>query len=182
MNKSTMLGVAIGAAAVAGVGAFATTRLDSGPMQSYATVVSVEQAFETSKVPREVCRDETVTRQKAVKDEKRIAGTAIGAVVGGVLGNQVGGGTGKTIATAAGAVAGGYAGNKIQKEVQEGNTEQVVERRCEIVYDTTKTASGYDVTYELDGRQAIVRMDHHPGERIPVENGEPVLTASAGRG
>lgn len=181
MNKSTLAGVAVGAAAVVAVGAYATTRLDANPFQSYAEVVSVEQVFETAQVPRRVCHDEVVTRQKAVKDEKRIAGTAIGAVVGGVLGNQVGGGTGKTIATTAGAVAGGYAGNKIQKQIQEGNTEQVVEQRCETVYDTTKTAAGFDVTYELDGRQAVVRMEQHPGERIPVENGELVLVPSSGR-
>ncbi len=86
MNKSTLVGIGVGAAAVAAVGAFATTRLDNGsPFQSYATVVSVEPAFVTAQVPREVCRDETVTRQKPVKDEKRIAGTAIGAVVGGLV-------------------------------------------------------------------------------------------------
>ena len=179
MNKSTLAGVAVGAAAVVAVGAFATTRLDSGPFQSFAEVVSVEPAFQTKQVPRQVCRDEVVTRQKPVKDEKRIAGTAIGAVVGGVLGNQVGGGTGKTIATAAGAVAGGYAGNKIQKEIQQGNTESMVEQRCETVYDTRQTAAGFDVTYELDGRQAVVHMDHHPGERIRVENGELVLAANS---
>jgi uncharacterized protein YcfJ len=179
MNKSTLIGIGIGAAAVVAVGAFATTKLDGGsPFQSYATVVSVEPAFATAQVPREVCHDETVTRQKPVKDEKRVAGTAIGAVVGGVLGNQVGGGTGKTIATAAGAVAGGYAGNKIQKEMQEGNTETIVEQRCEIVYDTTTTPAGYDVTYELDGQRAIVRMDHHPGDRIPIENGDLLTVAS----
>lgn len=178
MNKSGVMGVAVGALAVAAVGAFATTRLDVDPFQSYARVVSVEPAFETSKVARQVCRDVEMTRQKPVKDEKRIAGTAVGAVVGGVLGNQIGGGSGKTLATAAGAVAGGYAGNKIQKQMQEGNTETVTEQRCETVYDTTKAPAGYDVTYELDGKQGVVRMDHDPGKRIPVENGELSLRQS----
>ena len=53
-----------------------------------------------------------------------------------------------------------------------------VEQRCEMVYDTTTTPAGYDVTYELDGQQAIVRMDHHPGDRIPIENGDLLTVAS----
>ncbi len=52
------------------------------------------------KVAREECTDVQVTRQKPIKDEDKIAGTAIGAVVGGVLGNQIGDGDGKKIATA----------------------------------------------------------------------------------
>ena len=35
---------------------------------------------------------------------------------------------------------------------------------------------GFDVTYELDGAQKVVRMDHDPGKRIPVEDGELVVT------
>ena len=38
--------------------------------------------------------------------------------------------------------------------------------------------AGYDVTYELDGTQKVVRMDFDPGRRIPVEDGELVLTPS----
>lgn len=178
MNKSTLIGGAIGALAVITVGAFATTQLDAGPSKSYATVVSVVPAFDTKRVPRKVCHDEVVTQQKPVQDEKRIAGTAIGAVIGGVLGNQIGGGSGKTLATAAGAVAGGYAGNQVQKKVQQGDTEQVARQQCETVFDTVKTAAGYDVTYDLDGKRDIVRMDHDPGKRIPVEHGQLDLQQS----
>ena len=113
-----------------------------------------------------------------IKDDKRIAGTAIGAVIGGVLGNQVGSGDGKKIATAAGAVAGGYAGSKVQKNLQENNTETVVEQRCGVVYDNQKIPAGFDVTYLLDGKQGVVRMDHDPGKRIRVENGELDLSRS----
>jgi uncharacterized protein YcfJ len=47
---------------------------------------------------------------------------------------------------------------------------------CLVVYDTSSIQSGYDVTYELDGTQKVVHMDHAPGKRIPVEGGELVLT------
>jgi uncharacterized protein YcfJ len=39
-------------------------------------------------------------------------------------------------------------------------------------------AAGYDVTYELDGAQRTVRMDHDPGDRIPVKDGEPLVSRS----
>lgn len=37
---------------------------------------------------------------------------------------------------------------------------------------------GYDVTYRLDGQQAVLRMDHKPDARLPVIDGQ-VVTQSA---
>lgn len=76
------------------------------------------------------CYDVEVQRPKQIKDEHKIAGTALGAVAGGLLGNQVGGGKGKKVATAAGAVGGALVGRKIQ-ENQQNKTETVIERRCD---------------------------------------------------
>jgi len=171
MKNSLLAPLILGGVAVVAVAAYAGTRANLNPWQDYADVVSVAPAFDNQQTARQECNDEAVTQQVPVKDEKRIAGTAIGAVIGGVLGNQVGGGDGKKIATAAGAVAGGYAGSKVQKNMQEGNTETVVEHRCGTVYDNQKVPAGFDVTYLLDGKQGMVRMDHDPGKRIPVDNG-----------
>lgn len=176
MNNSLVAGLIVGGVVLLAVGAFASTQTDLNPFQDYAEVVSVEPAFDNKQTARQVCNDEAITQQVAVRDEKRIAGTAIGAVVGGVLGNQVGGGDGKKIATAVGAIGGGYAGSKVQKGMQERNTETVIEERCGTVYDNQKVPAGFDVTYLLDGRQGVVRMDHNPGKRIRVEGGELVLT------
>ncbi len=178
MKNSLLAPLILGGAVAVAVGAYASTRTDLNPWQDYADVVSVAPAFDNQQTARQACNDEAVTQQVPIKDEKRVAGTAIGAVIGGVLGNQVGGGDGKKIATAAGAVAGGYAGNKVQKNMQEDNTETVVEKRCEDVYDNEKIPAGFDVTYLLDGKQGVVRMDHDPGNRIPVENGELDLSRS----
>ena len=79
---------------------------------------------------RQRCYDVRVEKQKEVKDDNRVLGTALGAVVGGAIGNQVGGGDGKKLATVAGAVGGGVAGNQIQKRNQRNSTETVIERRC----------------------------------------------------
>lgn len=174
MNKSMMTGIGIGVAIAAAVGAVAGYRATRGPQ--FADVISSAPVTTTEKVAREDCRDEAVERQKAVKDEKRIAGTALGAVVGGVLGNQIGDGSGQTLATVAGAAAGGYAGNRIQKRMQEGNTETVTERRCTTVYDSRERIVGYDVTYRLDGQTGTLRMDEAPavGARLPVQDGKVV--------
>ena len=124
----------------------------SAAADRFAIVLASSPVVVTDKVAREECKNVQVTRQKPIKDEDKIAGTAIGAVVGGVLGNQIGGGDGKKIATVAGAVAGGYAGRKVQGRMQEMNTETVTEAQCQTVYDTTRRTEGYRVKYELDGR------------------------------
>jgi uncharacterized protein YcfJ len=144
--------------------------------EQFADVLDVKPITKTIRTPREECRDETVTHTRAVKDENRIAGTAIGAVLGGVLGNQVGGGNGKKLATVAGAAAGGYAGNKTQQHMQENDTYTTVEQRCRTVMDAHEKITGYDVRYRYNDKEDTIRMDHEPGNKIPVKNGELVLS------
>lgn len=178
MNKSLLTGVLIGAGVVAAGGAIAGfDLLDRKP--KFADVLGVDPVTETIRTPREVCTDHVVTHKKTVKDEKQITGTVIGAVVGGVLGNQIGDGRGQKIATVAGAAAGGYAGNRVQKRIQDGNTYTTTEQQCETVYDTSKKTVGYDVRYRLGEEEGTVRMDRDPGQRIPVQDGQLVLTEAA---
>ncbi|MBR0565910.1 glycine zipper 2TM domain-containing protein [Azoarcus sp. L1K30] len=170
-----MLGIALGALGVTAGGAIATYKLvDFGP--KYADVLAVTPLKETVKTPREVCQDVVVTHRKPVQDQHRIAGTVIGALAGGLLGNQIGGGSGKKIATVAGAAAGGYAGNKVQENMQRGDTYTTTETKCNTVTDTHEKVVGYDVKYRLGEQVAQVRMDHEPGPRIPVKDGQLVLT------
>jgi uncharacterized protein YcfJ len=155
------------------VAASATVSKSAAPVaERFAVVLASSPVIVTEKVGREVCKDVQVTRQKPIKDEDKIAGTAIGAVIGGVLGNQIGGGDGKKIATVAGAVAGGYAGRKVQGRMQEKNTETVTEKQCQTVYDTTRRTEGYSVKYELGSTVRTVRMKADPGvgTRIPAND------------
>lgn len=147
----------------------------------FARVVASTPVVETERVAREVCHDEQVTRQKPVKDEKRVAGTALGAVIGGVLGNQVGDGDGQKLATAAGAIAGGVAGSKIQKRMQQGNTETVTEKRCETVYDTKEKTVGYDVRYRVGDAVQTARMKSDPGvgAQLPLQGGRLIAQTGA---
>jgi uncharacterized protein YcfJ len=173
MNKSLLTGLVVGGVAVTAAGAYAGYQtMDQGRS---ARVLNVEPMSRTVKTPRQVCASEVVTHQAAVKDPKRVTGSIIGAVAGGLLGNQIGDGDGQTVATVAGAAAGGYAGSKVQKSMQEGNTTQTVEQRCRTVYDSAEKPDGYQVRYRLGDHEGSVRMDHDPGNSIPVENGELVL-------
>lgn len=177
MNRQTIIGAVVGAVLVTGVASVAGYRAMSGG--SYAEVVSAEEVLRTQKTPREVCHDELVTQQKPVKDDKQITGSVVGAVVGGVLGSQIGSGSGRDVATVAGAAAGGYAGNRAQKHIQEHNTEQVMQHRCETVYDSKQVPTGkYKVRYRLDDAEHSVTMDHDPGSRLPVRDGKVVVTKS----
>jgi uncharacterized protein YcfJ len=126
-------GIIVGSVALAAAGA---VMVNSGynPLQKYATVVSVEPAFDTVRTPRPVCGDE---------------------------------------ATLAQAQAAGTPAAKPGAKPGEEGTPQ-----CVVVYDTKSVDAGFDVTYELDGVQKVVRMDRDPGRRIPVEDGELVLTQS----
>jgi uncharacterized protein YcfJ len=169
MNKQLLIGGIAGAIAVTAIGAAAGYRMLD--QKNYAEVVNVKAATRTVSVPRESCRDELVTVTRPTKDPNQIAGTVVGAVIGGVLGNQVGGGDGKKLATVGGAVGGGYAGNKVQEGMQDRNTYQETQRKCQTVRDSHQEAAGYDVTYRLDGQERMVHMDHDPGRRIAVENG-----------
>lgn len=172
MSKQILTGAVLGAVIATAGGAAGYKYVNR---DQYADVLDVKPITQTIRTPREECHDEEVTHTRAVKDENRIAGTALGAVLGGVLGNQVGGGNGKKLATVAGAAAGGYAGNKTQQHMQQNDTYTTVEQRCHTVIDKSEKISGYDVRYRYKDKEDTIRLDHEPGNKIPVKNGELVL-------
>ena len=178
MNKSMLMGAVLGAGLATAIGGIAGYRMMSEP--EFAQVVAVTPITETIRTPREECHDKVVTRKKPVKDEHRIAGTVIGAVAGGVLGNAIGGGGKNTAAKIAGAAAGGYAGNKTQEHLQDTDTYQTTERVCDTVYDEHENTIGYNVEYTIGETRGEVRMDHDPGETIPLQDGKLVLSQRAG--
>jgi uncharacterized protein YcfJ len=179
MNTSMLKGMALGGVAMVVLGAGAVTGYRTLARPTVAEVVHVKDVTETVVTPREHCEDVQVQHQAPVKDEHRIAGTAIGAVAGGLLGSTVGGGKGKTVATVAGAAAGGYAGNRVQKNMQEKDVVKTTERRCKTVQEKSQKLVGYDVTYRLDGKDGTVRTSFKPGATLPVKDGKVVTTPPA---
>ncbi len=178
MNKSLWIGAAAGAAVAVGAGAVASLKLMNKAPQ-YAEVVQVTPLTKAIRTPRQDCHDESVVHQRPTRDDRHIVGTVAGAVVGGLLGHYVGGGTGRDLATAAGAAAGGYAGNRIENRMQRGNTYTTTEQKCATVYDRSVKREGFEVRYRLGDQEGTVRMDHDPGQRIPVDHGQLVLGGSA---
>jgi uncharacterized protein YcfJ len=81
-----------------------------------------------SAVGRQNCYEVAVETPREAKDDKRIAGTVIGALVGGAVGKDVGD---KGITTAAGAAVGAIAGNAAQKKLQDNRTVTTTETRCD---------------------------------------------------
>ncbi|MCP1437328.1 uncharacterized protein YcfJ [Erwinia persicina] len=177
MNKSMLAGIGIGVAAALGVAAVAGMNVFEREPQ-FAQVLSATPIKETTKNPRQECRNVTLTHRRAVQDENRIAGSVLGAVAGGVLGHQFGGGRGRDVATVAGALAGGYGGNQVQGALQDRDTYTTTEQRCKTVYDKQEKTLGYDVTYKIGDQQGKIRMDNDPGTRIPLNsNGQLILNS-----
>ena len=182
MDKSLVTGLMIGAVVAVGATAVAGYKvMHKAP--EYAEVLKVTPLTKTIRTPRQECHDETVTQKAPVKDQHQVIGTVAGAVIGGVLGHQIGGGTGRDIATVAGAAGGGYAGNRIQKNLQDKDTTTTTQQKCATVYDSSQKSVGYEVRYRLNGQESTVKMDHDPGDRIPVRDGQLVLdnTGAAGK-
>ncbi len=177
MDSSMLKGILVGGAAAAtfaavGVGGY---KVLSKP--THADVIAVKEIKETVRTPREECTEVQVRQQAPVQDQHRVAGTVAGGVLGGVLGSMVGGGTGKTLATVGGAAAGAYAGNTVQGNMQKNDAHMVTQTRCKTVNVMVEKLVGYDVTYKIGDKQDLVRMDHKPGEKIPLKDGQLVLRA-----
>jgi uncharacterized protein YcfJ len=173
MNRSMLTGTVLGVVVATAGAAIASYKLLNH--DEYADVVSVTPVTEEIKTPREECGDEVVTRQTPIKDQNRVAGTVIGAIAGGVIGNELGGHGSNTGAKVAGAAVGGVAGNKIQQNMQENSTYQTTEKVCKTVYDVSEQTVGYNVQYRIGDTTGQVRLDHDPGSRIPVRDGQLVL-------
>lgn len=135
MNNTVLAGLIVGTVVVA-AGAAITVNSGFNPWQKYATVVAVEPAFKSNRVPRQVCGEQAKLATSPTPAQPDAAAKP-------------------------------DAGKASAKEGSED---------CVVVYETQSIQAGYDVTYELDGVQKVVRMDYDPGERIPVENGQLVMS------
>jgi len=125
MNKTRIVGAGLAfaaAAAVAGIAGYAVVSEEQEALDRPAV------AGQTPAVAEQNCYEAEIERPAEPADEKRIAGTAIGAVIGGAVGNDVGD---SDLTTAAGAAAGAFAGNQAQKRFQENRTETATGIRCD---------------------------------------------------
>lgn len=137
-----------------------------GPIDEtrFARVISVSEMKE----PQRVCSNETVTERRPAGDRHQVAGTVIGAIAGGVIGHQFGRGRGRDLATVGGAVGGGVVGKEIQKNHQEGDVVTRTVQHCRTVTPGRDVTALYDVVYAYQGQNFHVKLDHDPGDRIPL--------------
>jgi len=126
MNKSTIVGIVLGATAATAVAGIAGYSLVSDEATDTQASVSADQG-RTETVAAQNCYEVEVQTDVAPRDDREIAGTVIGAVIGGAVGRDVGD---SDLTTAAGAAAGAYAGKKAQQSYQENRTETTTEVRC----------------------------------------------------
>ena len=117
MKKSTLVGIVFGvgiATTIAGIAGYSMRD------RSDDSIVTAQQN----------CYDVEIEHATEPRDEKKIAGTVVGALVGGAVGKDVGD---RDLTTAAGAAVGAIAGNKAQEAVQDNRTTTTTERRCDPV-------------------------------------------------
>ena len=149
MNNTVLAGIIVGAVVLAAAGGIAASS-GYNPLQKYATVVAVEPAFNTTRTPRQVCGDEATLAQAPVDG-------AVEAVVAPEFSRAP-------------------AKPHAAKPAKDAATIEQASEDCVVIYDTRTVQAGFDVTYELDGTQEVIRMDRAPGQRIPVEDGRLVVS------
>ena len=153
MNNTVLAGIIVGGVVLAAAGSILASS-GYNPLQKYATVVSVEPAFDTTRTPRQVCGDEAALAQATMTADAAAASAP----------------------TPAPAPAQAEKPEPAAAAKPGETSEADASTECVVVFDTRSEQDGFDVTYELDGAQKVVRMERDPGKRIPVEDGELVLS------
>jgi|SRR5688572_21974018 uncharacterized protein YcfJ len=155
MNNTVLAGIIVGGVVLAAAGSILASS-GYNPLQKYATVVSVEPAFDTTRTPRQVCGDEAALAQATMTADVAAAAAP----------------------TPAPATAPAQAEKPEPAAAKPGEAAEAdASAECVVVFDTRSEQAGFHVTYELDGAQKVVRMERDPGKRIPVEDGELVVSS-----
>lgn len=145
----------------------------SAMAQEQARVLSSIPVAQQVAVPQQVCEDVQVSTGTRTNG----TGAVIGAILGGVAGNALGYGghrgprgayypSTRGPSTVVGAIAGGLIGNAVEGANSQRSYETV--RRCTNTTGYENRVMGYDVTYEYAGQRYTTRMDHDPGNWMPI--------------
>ena len=134
-----------------------------------ARVIESRPLYSAASGAREECWNPRAGHYEELRAQENTRvgkGAAIGAVTGGILGHQVGSGSGNTAATIGGAVLGGVLGHKVEQRNDRDDQPDLDRSRCRVIGGNPSDVVGYDVRYELDGREYVARMDHDPGNTL----------------
>ena len=110
---------------------------------------------------RQSCHPTTVSKPA----EHSVVGAVAGGLGGALIGSRFGGGRGKDALTVVGAIGGAMAGDRVGASMS-GNEKEKGET-CETIREPGKP-TGYKVTFDYQGQQQTVTMDHDPGNSVRV--------------
>ena len=146
---------------------------------TYAPVVDVQPIYSTYQIPEEhrVCenRPNRTRHYNSNRRHSNAGGAILGGIIGGLVGNHFGDGRGRDAATAAGIIAGAAIGSNARPvgyydNRRHGRRYNRHQRRCytETEYRQEQRISGYDVSYDYDGKIHHTRLQNHPGDRVRI--------------
>lgn len=128
-----------------------------------AQIVSVKPRYVTKTVPYESCKQVPHTVLVRPHRGANGGGAILGGVAGGLVGNQIGGGNGKIAATIGGTIVGAMVGNQMERDMNNRPEYRTVyETICKTRYAEKRVVSGYDVTYEYEGKTGKKFMKTRP--------------------
>jgi uncharacterized protein YcfJ len=172
-NKLSIMSFALFAGLSASVASADSYFTNQHAYTDTARVTHVEPIYRTVRVssPERECWNEPRRYQQRYSQSDSYTPAIAGGVVGGVIGNQFGGGSGKKILTVAGALLGGSIANDYNNRGKQYSDDYYEEEQCRVSnrYREEERLDGYRVTYKYNGKTYTTRMDHDPGQRIPVE-------------
>ena len=131
-----------------------------------AEVVNTVPIYGSINEPRQQCWTETVsTYQEAPRS---YGGTVLGGITGGLIGSTIGDGNGRIAAAAAGAAIGALAGHRSDERRNHSTAVPQQVQRCQNLDNYRQGITGYQVTYNYNGRNTTVVLPYDPGPRVRV--------------
>ncbi|HKB84393.1 MAG TPA: glycine zipper 2TM domain-containing protein [Burkholderiales bacterium] len=149
--------------------AFAIDYTDSAP------VISSVPVYQTVNEPQQQCWTESVTSYERYRSP---GGAILGGITGGLLGSTIGRGNGRVASAAFGAAIGALVGDHIDNRDNSAVAVTRPVQRCQTVESYRQVLTGYQVTYNYNGRNTTVVLPYDPGPRLPIEVG---ITGAAGQ-
>ncbi len=129
-------------------------------------VISVNPQVERVNSPRQDCRTEY--QQQSYQEPRGVGGALVGGVAGGLIGSAIGKGNGRVVVAAVGAGVGAIAGDRIANQNNGTVIQTVPVQTCYQVDNWSNVTTGYNVTYEYQGRTYNTITQQHPGQFIDV--------------
>ena len=131
-----------------------------------AEVVNTVPVYGSINEPRQQCWTETVTTYQEAP--RHYGGTLLGGITGGLIGSTIGDGNGRIAAAAVGAAIGALVGNRADERRNYSTAVPQQVQRCQNVDNYRQGITGYQVTYNYNGRNSTVILPYDPGPRVDI--------------